>query len=87
MTDEQPAEKHEVDGQEAERHAAGSTRANGASEVVPEPWMVCEGVEEFRAGLARVTPDLGPACRRAAEAFTPERSYRRALALLSETAS
>lgn len=64
-----------------------TTRANGASEVVPEPWMVCEGVEEFRAAFARVTPDLGPACRRAAEAFTPERSYRRALALLSETSS
>lgn len=64
-----------------------TTRANGASEILPEPWMVCDGPEQFRAALARITPELGPVCRRVAESFTRERSYGRALALLSETCS
>lgn len=61
-----------------------TTSANGAAEVVPEPWMVCDDVAAFRAAFARVSPELGPRCRAVAEQFTPERSYRRALACLVE---
>ena len=64
-----------------------TTRANGASEVLPEPWMVCDDVDAFRRAFERVSPELGPRCRTIAEQYTTERSYRAALALLSETAS
>jgi UDP-glucose:(heptosyl)LPS alpha-1,3-glucosyltransferase len=61
-----------------------TTPANGASEVLPEPWMTCRDANEFRAALLRVTPSLGAACRAVAESFPPERSYQRALDLLLE---
>ncbi len=63
-----------------------TTSANGAAEVLPEPWMICDDVAAFSAAFARVTPELGERCRAVAEAFPPERSYRRALELLVETA-
>lgn len=62
-----------------------TTPDTGAAEVLPEPWMICRQPDEFRAALERCTPELGARCRVAAEAFTPEASYTRALALLKET--
>ncbi len=62
-----------------------TTSHNGASEVLPEPWMTCDDVASFHAALLRVTPELGGACRAVAEAFPPERSFQRALDLLVET--
>jgi UDP-glucose:(heptosyl)LPS alpha-1,3-glucosyltransferase len=62
-----------------------TTAANGASEVLPEPWMICSGPASFRAALLRVTPALSAACRTVAESFTAERSYGRALELLLES--
>lgn len=58
--------------------------ANGAAEVVPEPWMVCRDVSELRAGFARLSPELGARCRAVAETFTLDRSYARAFELLVE---
>lgn len=63
-----------------------TTSANGAAEVLPEPWMVCDDAGAFSAAFARVTPELGARCRTVAETFPPERSYRRAFDLLVETA-
>lgn len=64
-----------------------TTSSNGAAEVLPEPWMICDSAAAYSAALARLTPDLGPRCRLVAEGFPPERSYRRALALLLEASS
>lgn len=63
-----------------------TTPANGAAEVLPEPWMVCRDVSELRAAWLRVTPELGHRCREVAEGFTLDRSYARAFELLLEAA-
>ena len=64
-----------------------TTSSNGAAEVLPEPWMICDSAAAYTAALARLTPELGARCRVVAEAFPPERSYRRALTLLLEASS
>lgn len=66
-----------------------TTSWNGAAEVLPEPWMVADGVEPTRAAWERIEPGgvntaLGARCRAVAEGFTRERSYARALELLVE---
>ncbi len=61
-----------------------TTSANGAAEVLPEPWMVCDDEAALRAAFGRLTPELGARCRAVAELYPPERSYRRALELLVE---
>jgi hypothetical protein len=53
MTDEQPAEKYEVDGQEAERHAAGPTRANGATNAGERA-----RIDRFEAAYNRIDREL-----------------------------
>lgn len=64
-----------------------TSAANGASEVLPEPWMICEAVGDYSRALERLTPGLGTRCREVAETFPPERSYRRALQYLIEAAA
>ena len=64
-----------------------TSAANGASEVVPESWMICESPADYTLALERITPDLGTRCRAVAESFPPEGSYRRALQLLIEAAA
>ncbi|GDX78416.1 glycosyl transferase family 1 [Deltaproteobacteria bacterium] len=64
-----------------------TTSSNGAAEVLPEPWMICDSAGAYAAALTRLTPELGARCRAVAECFPPERSYRRALALLLEASS
>ncbi len=61
-----------------------TTRANGASEVLPEPWMIADDVVSFRAGFAHVNSSVGAACRATAESFPQSRSFQRALELLVE---
>ena len=61
-----------------------TTRANGASEIVPEPWMIADDIPTLRAAFARINPSLGAACRAAAESFPQSRSFQRALELLVE---
>lgn len=63
-----------------------TTPDNGASEVLPLPWMVCSSPEAFRDGLSRVEPGLQEICRSTAERFPPERSYAKAFSLLCEAA-
>jgi glycosyltransferase involved in cell wall biosynthesis len=65
-----------------------TTSANGAAEVLPEPWLVCDDEGALRAGYERAlaTPGLGARCREIAEAMTPELSYTRAFGLLKEAA-
>lgn len=60
--------------------------ANGAAEILPEPWMVCRDVAELRAAWGRVTPELGARCRVVAEGFPTDQSYARAWELLREAA-
>jgi UDP-glucose:(heptosyl)LPS alpha-1,3-glucosyltransferase len=67
-----------------------TTPANGAAEVLPLPWMVCDGADAFRDGLVRIAdagPTLAGLCRATAERFPPSVSYARAFALLCEAAS
>lgn len=69
-----------------------TTSANGAAEVLPEPWMVADDAATLRAALLRIEPGgvrtaLGAACRAVAEQHTRPRSYAAALALLIEAAS
>lgn len=65
-----------------------TTAANGASEVLPEPWMTCNTAEAYRGVLMRETPEslarLGEKCRTVAEGFTRQASYSRAFQLLVE---
>lgn len=63
-----------------------TTSANGAAEVLPEPWLVCDDEASLREGYTRAldTPGLGARCRAIAESMTPEASYTRAFALLQE---
>ena len=68
-----------------------TTTTNGASEVLPEPWMIADDVATLRAAWAQVPlggidTDLGARCRAIAERMTPERSYRRAFELLRRAA-
>lgn len=69
-----------------------TTSSNGAAEVLPEPWLVCDGVDATRAGLDRladptVRAALGERCRAVAETLPPERNYARALDLLLEASA
>jgi UDP-glucose:(heptosyl)LPS alpha-1,3-glucosyltransferase len=63
-----------------------TTPTNGASEVLPESWMICSTPEEFKEGLLRVNANLGLRCRQIAEGFRREDSFARLLALLVEAA-
>ncbi len=68
-----------------------TTPWNGAAEVLPEPWMVVDGIAATRAAWGRIEPGgqntvLGARCRAVAEEFTRERSYSRAFDLLVEAA-
>jgi UDP-glucose:(heptosyl)LPS alpha-1,3-glucosyltransferase len=66
---------------------AVTTSANGAAEALPEPWMVADEVPAIRDALLRVEAEpLRDRVRAVAERFTPEASYSRAFALLSEAA-
>ncbi|MBM4365594.1 MAG: glycosyltransferase family 4 protein [Deltaproteobacteria bacterium] len=63
-----------------------TTSANGASEVLPEPWLVADSVGDCARALVRVgsARGLGDACRAVAERLSPQASYTRALELLVE---
>lgn len=61
-----------------------TTSANGAAEILPEPWMVCDDLPAFIEAFSRVTPELGARCRAVAEALPARASYARALELLVE---
>jgi len=69
-----------------------TTSANGAAEVLPEPWLRADGVAAARAALERLTDaDLRARVSAAgldvAASATPERCYARTLELLVEAAS
>lgn len=66
-----------------------TTSANGACEVLPEPWLCADDVPTIRAAFTRLAePDerarVGEASLAVARRMTPEESYTRALALLVE---
>ncbi|MSQ03374.1 MAG: glycosyltransferase [Myxococcales bacterium] len=61
-----------------------TTSANGASEILPEPWMITDDLSSLRAAFAKVTPSVGPSCRATAERFPQSGSFQRALELLVE---
>jgi UDP-glucose:(heptosyl)LPS alpha-1,3-glucosyltransferase len=61
-----------------------TTPTNGAAEVLPESWMICQSPEEFRAGLLKATPELGQRCRAIAESHPREASFAQTFALLKE---
>lgn len=68
-----------------------TTPWNGAAEVLPEPWMIAEGVEATRAAWLKIEPGgittaLGARSRAIAEGFTTARSYSRAFDLLRTAA-
>ena len=68
-----------------------TTSWNGASEILPERWMVADDGAALRAAWQRVDQggidsDLGAMCRLVAERYTPDQSYGRAFALLVEAA-
>lgn len=62
-----------------------TTPTNGASEVLPEPWMICEDPASFREGLLRASPELGQRCLQVAQTMTAARSYEKLFALLRES--
>ncbi len=69
-----------------------TTPHNGASEVLPEPWMIADSAEGFQTAWTRVEPGgaattLGARCRAVAEPFTPDRSFARAFDLLREASA
>ena len=69
-----------------------TTRDNGASEILPETWMVMDDwrdAEECARVLQRViaAPELGSVCRRVAEGHGIEASYARLFAVLQEAAA
>lgn len=69
-----------------------TTSSNGAAEVLPEPWLVCDGVDATRIGFARLADPatrvaVGAACRIVAESLPRERNYARTLALLLEASA
>lgn len=66
-----------------------TSQANGAAEVLPEPWMVVsdpEDADAFAASLARALrePGLGSACRDAAEAWPAAQAFERIEELVVE---
>lgn len=61
-----------------------TTPTNGAAEVLPESWMICEDASAFREGLLRATPELGQRCRQIAETRTTEASFAQTFRLLQE---
>jgi UDP-glucose:(heptosyl)LPS alpha-1,3-glucosyltransferase len=68
-----------------------TTPSNGAAELATEPWLVGGSVGSFRAMFRRLDDadlraELGARSRAVAEAWTPDRSYRRAFSLLTEAA-
>ena len=66
-----------------------STLADGASELLPEPWMVISDpmdVDGFAEGLSRVLdrPALGERCREVAEAHGAHGAFQGLLSVLEE---
>ncbi len=69
-----------------------TTSWNGAAEILPERWMVADGVDALakawvRIGQGGIDSDLGATCRAIAERYTTRQSYSRAFELLKEAAS
>lgn len=68
-----------------------TTSANGAAEVLPEPWLVADGAAATRAALVRLADPaertrIGALGRAVAETLPAERNYARTFALLTEAA-
>ena len=66
-----------------------TTRHDGASEVVPMPWLVVDDPDDavaVAAAVARAIDEVGVsrACRRAAEAWPQERSFRELAGVLAQ---
>lgn len=62
-----------------------TTPTNGASEVLPEPWMICDTRDQFHAALLRCTPELGQRCRSVAEGMSASHSFAGLFGLLQES--
>lgn len=69
-----------------------TSSANGVAELLPEPWLVADGVAALSAGFERLEDAaertrVGERCREVALAHPREANYRRALELLVEAAA